>query len=57
MGLGERKNPFSASDLREVLLNVEGLNDARTKPADFFNSLLLVQLLGDRVGLEAASCR
>ena len=57
MGLGERKNPFSASDLREVLLNVEGLNDARTKLADFFNSLLLVQLLGDRVGLEAASCR
>ena len=57
MGLGERKNPFSASDLREVLLNVEGLNDARTKLADFFNSLLLVQLLGDRVGLQAASCR
>jgi hypothetical protein len=43
MGLGERKNPFSASDLREVFLNVEGLNDARTKLADFFNSLLLVQ--------------
>ncbi len=39
------------------LLNVEGLNDARTKLADFFNSLLLVQLPGDRVGLEAASCR
>jgi hypothetical protein len=57
MGLGERKNPFSASDLREVLLNVEGLNDARTKLADFFKSLLLVQLLGDRVRLEAASCR
>ena len=29
----------------------------RTKLADFFNSLLLVQLPGDGVGLEAASCR
>ena len=35
---------------------VEGLNDARTKLADFFNSLL-VQLTGDGVCLKAASCR
>jgi len=40
MGLGERKNPFSASDLREVPLNVEGLNDARTLLAGFFSILL-----------------
>ena len=35
---------------------VEGLNDARTKLADFFNSLL-IQLPRDGVGLKAASCR
>jgi hypothetical protein len=40
MGLGERKSPSTASDLREVLLNVEGLNDARTPLADFFSILL-----------------
>ena len=40
MGLGERKIPYSASDLREDLLSVEGLNDARTPLADFFSILL-----------------
>ena len=34
---------------------VEGLNDARTKLADFFNSLL-IQLAGDGVCLEEPSC-
>jgi hypothetical protein len=40
MGLGERKSPSTASDLREVLLNVESLNDAKTKLANFFSILL-----------------
>ncbi len=39
MDLGERKDPFSLSDLRESFRYVEGLNDARTPLADFFNSL------------------
>jgi len=39
MDLGERKIPSSASDLRETPLNVEGLSDARTPLAVFFNIL------------------
>ena len=40
MGLGERKDPSSASDLEGFLFNVEGLNDARTLLADIFSILL-----------------
>jgi hypothetical protein len=40
MGLGERINPSSVSDLRKALFNVELLSDARTKLADFFSILL-----------------
>jgi hypothetical protein len=40
MDLGERKSPSSASDLREIPSNVEGLNDARMTLADFFSILL-----------------
>ena len=55
MGLGERKSPSCASDLREFLQYVEGLNDARTmhgkrrvsarrgwagEKGDFFSTLL-----------------
>jgi hypothetical protein len=38
--LGERKIPSSASDLWKFHRYVEDLNDARTKLADFFSSLL-----------------
>ena len=57
LDLGERKSPFIDSDFREPPSYVEGLNDARTTMADFFNSLLLVQLPGDGVGLQASPCR
>jgi len=40
MDLGERKDPSSISDLFEPHSYVEGLNDARTKLADFFSILL-----------------
>ena len=39
MGIGERKSPYSVSDLRETPLKVEDLNDARTPLVDFVNSL------------------
>ena len=39
--LANGKSPSSDSDIREALfLYVEGLNDTRTKPADFFRILL-----------------
>ena len=41
MGLGERKSPSSP----KLLLNLEGLNDVRTPPADFF-SIRLVEYHG-----------
>jgi hypothetical protein len=44
MDFDERKRPSSASDLRESLWYVEGLNDARTKLADFFSMLPAGQL-------------
>jgi len=56
MNLGERKAPPVLPISEKPLLDVEGLNDARTKLAVFFSSLL-VQLLGDGVCLEDASCR
>ena len=40
MDLGERKSPSRESDLRKSLRYVEDLNDARTKLADFFSTLL-----------------
>jgi hypothetical protein len=40
MDLGERKSPSSAPTSEKLLLNVEGLNDARTPLADFFSILL-----------------
>jgi len=40
MNLGERRNPFSHSDLQESFQYVEGLNDARTMLADFSSILL-----------------
>jgi hypothetical protein len=39
MSLGERKNPTAFPTSEKLLLNVEGLNDVRTKLVDFFNSL------------------
>ena len=42
-GLGERKDPFSYSDLQASLPKVEDLNDARTMLADFFSILLDVK--------------
>ena len=44
MDLGERKNPFSHSDLRANLPKVEPLSDARTTLADFFSILLVLDL-------------
>jgi len=37
MIFGERKTPSRTSDLREVLLKVEGLNDTRAQLADCFS--------------------
>ena len=44
------------AEARLTLRYVELLSDARTKLADLFNNLL-VQLAGDDVGLQTASCR
>ena len=54
--LANGKTPPVLPTSDELVFNVEGLNDARTKLAELFNSLL-VQLAGDGVGLQAASCR
>ena len=43
MGLGERINTFRHSPFRSALPKVEGLNDARTKLAEFFSTLLEVE--------------
>jgi hypothetical protein len=43
MGLGERKSPLERFGPPRIFWYVEGLNDARTLLADFFNILL-----GDR---------
>ena len=40
MVLGERKSPSSVPTSEDLLLTVEDLNEARTKVADFFSSLL-----------------
>jgi hypothetical protein len=40
MVLANGKAPTVLPTSEELLLNVEGLNDARTKPADFFSILL-----------------
>jgi hypothetical protein len=40
--LANGKAPTVLPTSEELLLNVEGLNDARTKPADFFSLLLIV---------------
>jgi hypothetical protein len=45
MDLANGKAPRVFPTFKELLLNVEGLNDVRTKLADFF-SILLVRLLG-----------
>ena len=50
------KAAASEGPRRTLRGTLKGLNDARTKLADFFNSLL-VQLAGDGVSLKAASCR
>jgi hypothetical protein len=44
MDLGERKNPFTHSDLRANLSKVEPLSDAITTLADFFRILLVLDL-------------
>jgi hypothetical protein len=43
MSLGERISPFSISNIRGVLLNVEPLSAARTMLAGFINSLLTIR--------------
>jgi hypothetical protein len=43
MDLGERKSPSRASDFRGLLLNVELLNEARTKLEACFSLLLAVR--------------
>jgi hypothetical protein len=45
MGLGERKNPFSHS-------HVEGLNDARTKLAEFFSILPVTRRIGSWFSIQ-----
>jgi len=53
--LGERKNPFSGSDIRAALfVYVEGLNEARTKLAAFFSILPLERPFSLQITAKAA---
>ena len=44
MDLGERISPYSVSNIRKALFNVEPLSDARTPLAGFFSILLRCEL-------------
>ena len=53
--LGERKIPFSGSDIRAALFGyVEGLNEARTKLAAFFSILPLERPFSLQIAAKAA---